>query len=192
MPVLFENTTVKSLELKNRAIRSATWSGIGDQKGRVAGPGVEIYSKLADGGIGLIITGFQYVMPNGVGIPYQLGNYSDDLLDGLKRLTGAVHSRGSIVMAQLCNTRSKANPELFSAPAEIWGPSAVPDPVTGNTPKEMTQPDITQLVQAYAAAASRSKRAGLTAYSSTGPTDMGSTSSSPARLIAGQTSTVVI
>ena len=29
MQVLFENTTIKSLELKNRAIRSATWYGYG-------------------------------------------------------------------------------------------------------------------------------------------------------------------
>jgi 2,4-dienoyl-CoA reductase-like NADH-dependent reductase (Old Yellow Enzyme family) len=58
MPVLFENTTIKSMKLKNRAIRSATWSGIGDQKGRVTNRGVEFYGKLADGDIGLIVTGF--------------------------------------------------------------------------------------------------------------------------------------
>ncbi|MGO9378751.1 MAG: NADH:flavin oxidoreductase [Dissulfurispiraceae bacterium] len=161
MPVLFENTTIKSLELRNRAIRSATWSGIGDQKGRVTDRGVEFYGKLAEGGIGLIVTGFQYVMSNGIGMPYQIGNYSDDLLEGLKRLVGAVHSRGSIVMAQLVHTGSKANRELFLEAAEIWGPSPVPDPFTGNTPKEMTQPDITQLVEAYAAAASRAKKAGF-------------------------------
>ena len=161
MPVLFENTTIKSMKLKNRAIRSATWSGIGDQKGRVTNRGVEFYGKLADGDIGLIVTGFQYVMPNGVGMLYQLGNYNDDLLEGLKQLAGVVHSRGSIVIAQLVHTGSKANPDLFSEEAEIWGPSPVPDPFTGNIPKEMTQQNITQLVEAYAAASLRAKRAGF-------------------------------
>ena len=161
MPKLFENTSIKSLELKNRAVRSATWSGIGDQQGRVTDRGVEFYGNLAMGGIGLIVTGFQYVMPNGVGMPYQIGNYHDDLIDGLKRLADAVHAHGSLVMAQLVHTGSKANPELLPEAAEIWGPSPVPDPFTGNTPKEMSHQDIVRLVEAYAAAALRVKSAGF-------------------------------
>ncbi len=37
----------------------------------------------------------------------------------------------------------------------------MPDQLTGTTPKEMTQADITQAVEAYAAAALRSKKAGF-------------------------------
>lgn len=86
MPELFENTAIKSLELENRSIRSATWSGVADRKGRVTDRAIDFYRTLAEGGVGLIITGFQYVMPNGIAIAYQVGNYSDDLLDGLTPL----------------------------------------------------------------------------------------------------------
>ena len=161
MPELFENTAIKSLELENRSIRSATWSGVADRKGRVTDRAIDFYRTLAEGGVGLIITGFQYVMPNGIAIAYQVGNYSDDLLDGLTRWAGAIHSSGGKVMAQLVHTGSRADPEMFPEEGEIWGPSAVPDPLTGNTPKEMTRHDITQLVTAYAAAAARSKTAGF-------------------------------
>ena len=161
MPHLFENTAIKSIELKNRAVRSATWAGVGDRKGYVTDAAIELYGRLATGGVGLIITGFQYVMPNGIAAPYQVGNYSDDLLDGLTRMAEAVHSGGGKVVAQLVHTGSKANPQLFWDDWEIWGPSAVPDPLTGKTPKEMTRQEITQLIEAYAGAASRAQRAGF-------------------------------
>jgi len=161
MPELFEATAIKSLELVNRSIRSATWSGVADSKGYVTDLTVEFYSNLAAGGLGLIITGFEYVMPNGIGIRYQLGNYNDDQSDGLKRLAEAVHSNGGKLMAQIVHTGAKAIPELFSEEGEIWGPSAIPDPWTGNTPKEMTQQEITLSIEAYAAAASRAQKSGF-------------------------------
>jgi 2,4-dienoyl-CoA reductase-like NADH-dependent reductase (Old Yellow Enzyme family) len=161
MPELFERTSIKSLELKNRSVRSATWSGVSDRRGYVTDRAIHLYSNLADGGVGLIVTGFQYVMPNGVAIPYQMGNYSDDQLPGLSRLAEAIHSHGGKVMAQLTHTGSKANPELFPEPGDLWGPSAAPDPQTGNTPQEMTAQDIAVVIGAYAAAASRTQRAGF-------------------------------
>jgi 2,4-dienoyl-CoA reductase-like NADH-dependent reductase (Old Yellow Enzyme family) len=161
MSQLFDKSSIKSLELQNRSARSATWSGVGDRKGYVTDTAVEFYTRLADGGLGLIITGFQYVMPNAVAMLYQLGNYGDDMLDGLTRLVTAIHSRNAKVMAQLVHTGSKANRELFPEEGEVWGPSAIPDPLTGTTPKEMTQQEILQVVEAFAAAASRSKKAGF-------------------------------
>ena len=161
MPELFERTMIKSLELANRSVRSATWSGVGDRNGYVTDSAIEFYDRLAAGGVGLIVTGFQYVMPNGIAMLYQIGNYNDDQLQGLSRLAEAIHSRGGQVMAQLAHSGSRANPELFPEDGEIWGPSTVPDAVTGNTPKEMTRQDITQVIEAYAASASRAKRAGF-------------------------------
>jgi 2,4-dienoyl-CoA reductase-like NADH-dependent reductase (Old Yellow Enzyme family) len=161
MAELFEKTMIKSLEMKNRSVRSATWSGVSDRKGYVTEKAIEFYSNLADGGVGLIITGFQYVMPNAIAMPYQMGNYRDEQVEGLSRLANAIHSRGGKVIGQLVHTGIKANPALFPEEGEMWGPSAVPDPVTGNVPKEMSRQDITTVVEAYAAAASRAQRAGF-------------------------------
>jgi 2,4-dienoyl-CoA reductase-like NADH-dependent reductase (Old Yellow Enzyme family) len=161
MPVLFEKTSIKSLDLENRSVRSATWSGVADRKGYVTERAIDFYGNLAAGGIGLIITGFQYVMPNAIAMLYQLGNYREEMLAGLTRLTDAIHSQGGKVMAQLVHTGSKANPELFPEEGEIWGPSPVADPLTGRTPKAMTRQEITQAIEAYASAASRSQRAGF-------------------------------
>ena len=58
---------------------------------------------------------------------------------------------------------SKANPELFFQEAEVWGASAVLDPLSGQVPKEMTQNDITSCIEAFASAAARSPKAGFDA-----------------------------
>jgi len=50
---------------------------------------------------------------------YQLGNYNDDLLEGLKQLAGVVHSRGSIVIAQLVHTEARQSRFVLRR-AEIW------------------------------------------------------------------------
>jgi 2,4-dienoyl-CoA reductase-like NADH-dependent reductase (Old Yellow Enzyme family) len=163
MPELFEQTKIGSLELKNRFVRSATWSGIADEKGYVTDKALEVYGALAKGGVGLIVTGFQYVMPNGVAMIYQLGNYEDGQIEGLKRLTDTVHANGGKIVGQLTHTGAKANPKVFPKEGDIWGPSAVPDPLTGNTPREMTVEQIRQAVAAYAAAAGRCKQAGFDA-----------------------------
>ena len=68
-PNLFERTRIKSLELPNRFIKSSTWCGTGDGKGCVTDRTLTMYSELAKGGVGLILTGGQYVMSNGVGLP---------------------------------------------------------------------------------------------------------------------------
>ncbi len=161
MHELFEKTSIGSLELKNRFVRSATWSGVADERGCITQKALELYGNLAAGGVGLIITGFQYVMPNGVAAKYQVGNYSDDLLEGLSRWVEAIHARGAKVMAQLVHAGSKANPALFWESADVWGPSAVADPLTGRRPKEMTQEDIRSAIDAYAHAAARCRRAGF-------------------------------
>ena len=113
MNKLFEETAIKSLVLSNRSIRSATWSAVCDQKGYVTDRAIGFYAKLAGGGIGLIITGCQYVMTNSVAMPYQMGNYNETILEGLRRLAETIHLKGGKVMAQLGHTGSKANPELF-------------------------------------------------------------------------------
>jgi 2,4-dienoyl-CoA reductase-like NADH-dependent reductase (Old Yellow Enzyme family) len=161
MTELFEKTMIKSLEMKNRSVRSATWSGVSDRKGYVTDRAIEFYSNLAQGDVGLIVTGFQYVMPNGIAMPYQMGNYCEDQLEGLSRLADAIHAQGGRVIAQLVHTGNKANLELFPEEGETWGPSAVPDPGTGKVPKEMSGQDITTVVEAFATAASRAQRAGF-------------------------------
>ena len=159
-PDLFERTRIKSLELPNRFIKSSTWCGTGDGKGCVTDRTLTMYSELAKGGVGLILTGGQYVMSNGVGLPYAVGNCDDSQTEGLKRLADTVHKEGCKIVAQLSHQLARANSKLFSEGDEVWGASAVPYSPSSAIPKEMTPNDIARYVDAFAAAASRSFRCG--------------------------------
>ncbi len=161
MAKLFEKTSIGALDLQNRSVRSATWSGLGDNRGYVTEPAIDFYRRLGGGGIGLIITGYQYVLPNGIQLPFMVGNYEDEQTEGLSKIAQIVHEQRGKVIPQIVHAGARANPKLFLKDEEVWAPSALPDPVTGHTPHELTKREILKLIDAYAAAAVRSLRAGF-------------------------------
>jgi 2,4-dienoyl-CoA reductase-like NADH-dependent reductase (Old Yellow Enzyme family) len=161
MTKLFEKTSIGALDLLNRSVRSATWSGVGDDRGYVTDRATDLYRRLAAGGIGLIVTGYQYVLPNGMQLPYMVGNYEDEQTEGLSKIAQVVHVEGGKVIPQIVHTGARANPKLLPKGEEIWAPSAIPDPITGHTLHEVTKQEILKLVEAYAAAAARSLKAGF-------------------------------
>lgn len=163
MSELFEATQIKTLELANRSVRSATWSGVGDERGYVTDKAVQFYGELGTGGIGLIITGYQYVLPNGPQMPYMIGNYEDGQIPGLARLAEAVHRGGGKIAPQIVHCGARANPKLIPHGDTLWAPSAIRDESTGRVPKEVTKQEIQLLVEAYAAAAERCVKAGFDA-----------------------------
>jgi 2,4-dienoyl-CoA reductase-like NADH-dependent reductase (Old Yellow Enzyme family) len=99
MKQVFEESRINGLILSNRFVRSATWDGLAADDGSCTPRMITLMAELAHGGVGLIITGHAYVHPHGQHSPWQLGIYKDELIPGLKAMTGAVHEReGKIVM----------------------------------------------------------------------------------------------
>ena len=84
MSKLFETTTIKSLTIKNRFVRSATWMGMADQDGACTPELVDHMVELARENVGLIISGYAYVTRQGLNAPQQLGIHDDDLLPSVR------------------------------------------------------------------------------------------------------------
>ena len=80
----FEPCTIGKLELENRFVRSATWDASADSSGAVTDTSVELYRKLGEGGVGLIVSGYAFISPLGQATHGQYGAYSDAMLPGLK------------------------------------------------------------------------------------------------------------
>ena len=57
MATLFDTCALGNLELRNRFVRSATWEGFAPDSGEVTDDLIAMYRKLAQGQVGLIITG---------------------------------------------------------------------------------------------------------------------------------------
>ncbi len=158
MSRLFEETRIKSLTLPNRFVRSATWEGMANEDGACTRPLIECMEQLANGGVGLIITGHAYVSAEGQAGRRQLGVYSDDLVAGLTEMTTAVHKAGGRIVLQLAHAGCVANRELSGQ--EALGPSAL-ETDKGPVGREMTGEEIRRVVDAFGDGAVRAEKAGF-------------------------------
>lgn len=157
--MVFEPSTINGLELANRLVRSATWEGLADSDGAVNDRLLEIYRDLADGGVGLIITGYISVRSDGRQSTTQMSADSDLFMPGLTRLTDEVHSRGGKVVGQIVHCGGQADR------VAIWGrdpvaPSSVESPGYPEMPRELSTDDIDDIVSCFAKAARRLREAG--------------------------------
>src|SRR5664279_2273765 len=160
MAELFECTSIKGMSLANRFVRSATWEGLADQDGSVTPRLIEMMVELARGEVGLIISSYTFVSPEGRSSPGQLAAYDDRFLPGLRDMARAVHSGGGKIALQLAHAGCKANSELSGL--EPIGPSAVEkdgQPICRLAGRE----DIANIVSAFIRAAELSKQAGFDA-----------------------------
>lgn len=155
---LFEKTKINSMTLKNRFVRSATWEGMAETNGSVTLQLIKTMEDLAEGGVGLIITGHANVMPQGQAGPWQLGIYSDDHIGGLTTMTDTVHRAGGKIVAQLAHAGNFAAEKLTQMPPCV--PSIIGG--LGKTPRhELTEQDIEDIVTAFAKGAFRAKQSGF-------------------------------
>jgi 2,4-dienoyl-CoA reductase-like NADH-dependent reductase (Old Yellow Enzyme family) len=120
-------------------------------------PLMDLYERLALGGIGGIITGHLYVEPRGKYARGQVGIHHEDMLPGLSRLVERVHTRGAVIFAQLAHAGSQSRvPGLIPL-----APSPVPNPLTGQEVAASSGADVGQVVDAFGRAARRAVEAGF-------------------------------
>ena len=158
MSKLFETTELNGMTIKNRFIRSATWEGMAGDDGACTPKLVDLMAKLAEGGVGLIITSYAYVSERGKAIPWQLGIYKDQLIPTLREMTDAVHKTDAKVVIQIAHAGLYADPNITGkAPL---APSAVTG-FTESSPQEMTIKEIQDAIEAFGLAAERAVKAGF-------------------------------
>jgi len=155
---LFEKNTLNGMQLSNRFVRSATREGMAADNGAVTPRLMETFNALAEGGVGLIISGSSYVHPYGQGGPGQLGVYKDELIPGLREMTASVHERGGRIVMQLTHAGYYAAENLTGHP-----PLVVSDfeSLAKSPRREATIQDIQEVVSAFGDAAGRAKSAGF-------------------------------
>lgn len=163
MSVLFEPIKIHGMQLKNRFVRSATHDAYSNERGEITDKTIELYSRLAQGGVGLIITGFAYVHRNGQTFLHQTAIDSDDHIPGLKKLADKVHEYNAKVAMQLvhCGRNSRvvrARGETPLAPSLVEN-----DPYFTESHRAMTTAEIEEIIDAFGQAARRVREAGFDA-----------------------------
>jgi 2,4-dienoyl-CoA reductase-like NADH-dependent reductase (Old Yellow Enzyme family) len=159
MAELFETTVLNGVALSNRFIRSATWEGLAAPGGYATDELGRLLMGLAQGKVGLIITGHAYVSPEGQAAPGQLGIHTDGYVPLLKEMVDKVHDAGGKIAVQV----SHGGRYALKLPNVVRiGPSAIES--RGEIQcKEMTEEEIHRVVAQFAEAARRAKTAAFDA-----------------------------
>ncbi len=146
MKKLFEPIQIGNLKLRNRLVRSATWEGIAGEDGSISKDTYEIYSELAKGGVGGIITGFTGVMAEDHYFDGMMRLCDDRLIPQYRKLTDLIHTEGCPVISQL------ALGAYYRANAGT---------LTQTEPDEMTEKEIHLVIRKFIEAAVRAEKTGF-------------------------------
>ncbi|ABA87332.1 NADH-dependent flavin oxidoreductase, Oye family [Syntrophotalea carbinolica DSM 2380] len=160
MSKLFSPAVIGGMALRNRTVRSATWEGMAADDGAATPELIDLMASLARNDVGLVITGHAFVSSEGQAGPWQLGVHDDSMLEGLTAMAGAVHAQGGRIALQIAHAGCYGAHELSGQ--EAMGPSAM-DGSKAPVCHAMTAADIRRVVEAFAAAALRAKKAGFDA-----------------------------
>ncbi|MFS0863438.1 NADPH dehydrogenase NamA [Fredinandcohnia sp. 179-A 10B2 NHS] len=154
---LFSPYTIKNVTLKNRIVMAPMCMySSHNQDGKVEDWHYTHYVSRAVGQVGLIMVEATAVTPQGRISPQDLGIWSDEHIPGLQKLVDMMKAHGSKTAIQIAHAGRKATVE-----GEIVAPSAIAFNENSKTPKELTIPEIEEIVQAFRDGAKRAKEAGF-------------------------------
>ncbi|MFX1499823.1 MAG: NADH:flavin oxidoreductase [Promethearchaeota archaeon] len=154
---LFSPENIGTVRIKNRIVRSATFMASSEKYGYVGQKLININSKLANGGTGLIISGYTAVDKGGTASPYQECLYDDSFIPDQKKLVEVVHEYSEVKFAlQIAHTGRLGSHPKYPTVA----PSPIPVKETGITPRELTSEEINELIQKFIDAGRRGYECG--------------------------------
>ena len=159
MSRLFESTKINGLNIKNRFVRSATYEAMAGLDGTVQDQLLSYMADLAKGDVGLIISGHAHIVLEGQAGPRQMGIYSDDMIDGLKKMTTTIHENGGLIAVQLAHAGKKGIGCEHHPPL---GPSDDFEEKV-RIASAMTAKEIDRTAQAFGNAATRAVKSGFDA-----------------------------
>lgn len=129
------------------------------------------YAARAMGGVGAVIVEATGIVPQGRISSHCLSLHDDSLIPAFTEITEAIHAGGSAAFIQLNHSgRKGSRPQGWLDTAaltpneggwQLHAPSALPFTDNEPTPAELTEADITSLVNNYAQAARRAIDAGF-------------------------------
>lgn len=167
MSRLLEPLRIGDLTLKNRVIMAPLTRA---RAGEVRIPNnlmAEYYTQRASAG--LIISEATSVTPMGVGYANTPGIWSEDQVDGWKKITSAVHGAGGKIFMQLWHVGRISDPMFLNGETPV-APSAIA--AAGHvslvrpmknyvTPRALETSEIAGIVEAYRVGAENAKKAGF-------------------------------
>jgi 2,4-dienoyl-CoA reductase (NADPH2) len=160
LKMLFTPIKVGKMELKNRIVMPAMHF-LSSWEGKVLPHHLDYFGERAKGGAALIIVG-GCTIDETSGAVNMLSAKDDRFIPGLAGLAEAVQAQGAKIAAQLYHAGRYSHSILMGGKKSVSS-SPIRSRFTGETPRELSIPEIQQIQRNYALAAARIKRAGFDA-----------------------------
>jgi len=163
MSILEEKIKINNLNIEGRIVMPPVATYQAEEEGFVTDKILDYYGARAENpNVSLIITEHSYITLQGKAKSRQIGIDSDDKISGLKKLTDRIHKSDTKVFCQLNHAGSAADSDVSGM--QTVGPSQVILPVkpmmgSGELPLEMKIEEVHHVVQQFAQASVRAKKA---------------------------------
>lgn len=160
MNSVFENVDLSGIMLSNRIIRSATHEGLTDEDGRPTLALIKRYESLARGGVGAIITGFAGVTPSSKRPQADMLMLDEDnKIDSFKDMCFKIHKLNTPIILQLVHLGRQIHIENESQLSVA--PSSIKDKLYNNIPTELSNSEISNIINSFVNSIIRAKKAGF-------------------------------
>lgn len=162
LDILYTPASIGRLKLKNRFIQSPMHSKFASDFGEVSPKLINYLTARARGGVSLIIlenTAINWGEGRAAGNPVRIDD--DKFIAGLSDLTEAIHRENVLVATQLHHAgrqNARANTDGLVGPV---APSPITSTAIGDEPRELTVPQIKDIIEQFRDAARRSVAAGF-------------------------------
>ena len=156
MTAVFQDAQLGPVRLRNRIVKAATFEGVMPE-GLVTDALVDFHRRVGLGGAAMTTVAYLAVSPEGRTDRHCI-HFRPEVLDGLLKLTGAVHETGAAVAAQIGHAGPVANPRSNRAPA--LSPSRGISPL-GTAVRAVTEDDIERITADFARGASMAAESGF-------------------------------
>ena len=158
----FASFHLGSLSLRNRLVLAPMTTYASNPDGRIRADELTYLRQRAADGFGLVMTAACYVHLTGHAFWGQWSCATDGMLPSLKSAARAIREGGSKSVLQIHHGGRQCPSAILGHPA--WAPSPVPsERPNAETPHEMTEEEILEVIESFGLAASRAKQAGFDA-----------------------------
>ena len=156
---LFQRLKLGPITLRNRTIRAAAFEGLGREH-QVTEALIDYHAQIARGGVGMTTVAYAAVEQRGLSFDRQLW-MRPEAVEGLRKLTDAVHKEGALASVQLAHCGNMAHssvcggrPQSASEKFNLYGPTY---------PQAMDAHDIRRVIDAHVEAVALAREAGFDA-----------------------------
>lgn len=157
---LFEPLTINGCTIPNRIAVTAMVCSMCTEEGDATERYLKYHEAKARGGYGLIITEDYRVNRNATGYKYTAGIYKESQIEGHRKVTEAVHKYGAKIFCQIYHPGRQASADVNGG-VQIVAPSPTSSPWNRDLARELTVPEIKNIVKDFGISADHAKRAGF-------------------------------